>query len=275
MALKINYNEVSGKAMANVYQNQRGLSRTFSRMSSGLRINSAADDAAGLGMAENLDAEARSLRQAQRNTHDGISVIQTAEGASDEIGNIIKRMRELAVQSSSGTMDNVERGYINTEFSELASEVTRIANVTEFNGVSLTNGAGTLNVQVGANGGADDRIAITTKDLKATTLAIDTGNISMANAVSAQAALAKLDLALDTVNSARSSFGSVQNRLESALNNLETYTANLQSAESRIRDADFAHESAQLAKYQIMQQAGVSVLGQANGLNSGALRLIG
>ena len=276
MALIINHNRASGNAMNNLNKTQRNLSESFSRISSGLRINSASDDAAGLAMSENMDSEVRSLRQAQRNTHDGISVIQTAEGATQEVSDIIKRMRELATQSSSETLANAERSYIQDEFSELAGEVDRIANITEFNGVALANGTNaTLNVQVGADGTANDRIAITLGNLRATTLKVDTGNISMTTAASAQAALSTLDTALGSVNASRSKYGAVQNRLESALNNLETYTSNLASSVSNIRDADFAHETAELAKYQIMQQAGVSVLGQANGLNSGALRLIG
>ena len=276
MALIINHNAASGNAMNNLSKTQRSLSQAFSRISSGLRINSAADDAAGLAMSENMDSEARSLRQAQRNTHDGISVIQTAEGATQEVSDIIKRMRELATQSSSETLANTERSYIQDEFSELSKEVDRIANVTEFNGVALANGTtASLNVQVGANNTADDRIAITLGNLKATQLKVDTGNISLGTAASAQSALSTLDKALGTVNASRSKYGAVQNRLESALNNLETYTSNIASAASNIRDADFAHETAELAKFQIMQQAGVSILGQANGLNSGALRLIG
>jgi flagellin len=275
MALMINHNAASSRAQTNLSSTQRGLSKTFARISSGLRITSAADDAAGLATADNLDSKARSLMQAQRNAHDGISVIQTAEGATSEVGDIIKRMRELAVQSSSETLASTERGYIQTEFTALSTEVDRIANVTEFNGVALGNAASTLNVQVGSDNTANDRIAINIADLKATALGVDAGNISMGTAASAQAALSTLDTALNSVNSARSGYGSVQNRMESALNHLETYTSNIQGAASNIRDADFAHETAELAKFQIMQQAGVSILGQANGLNAGALRLLG
>jgi flagellin len=275
MALIVNSNPAAKNAMTNVNRTTRGLQHSFAKISSGLRITKAADDAAGMAMAENLDSESRSLRQAQRNTHDGISVIQTAEGATNEVGDIIKRMRELAVQSSSETLANTERAYIQDEFSELAEEVDRIANVTEFNGIALGNAAGTMNVQVGANNTGNDQIAISIGDLKATTLKVDGGNISMSTAASAQAALSTLDTAMSSVNQIRSNYGSVQNRLESALNNLETYNENISSAESNIRDADFAHETAELSKFQIMQQAGVAILGQASAMNSGALRLIG
>jgi flagellin len=279
MALVVNSNTTAMNALGNLNRTQRGLQESFANISSGLRINNAADDSAGLAVAENLEAEQMSLRQAQRNTHDGISVIQTAEGATNEVGDILKRMRELAVQSSSETLHNNERSYIQDEFTQLTAEVDRIANVTEFNGISLgnqTNGSatGTLNVQVGIHDSTDDRIGIELGDLRSKTLQVDGSNVSLGNTTSAQSALTTIDNALDKVNGYRSDYGSVQNRLESALNNLETYTENVAGAESRIRDADFAHETAEMSKFQIMQQAGVAILGQANGLSQGALRLI-
>ena len=277
MPLIINHNKAAHTAMNNVSKTQRSLSQSFARISSGLRITSAADDAAGLGVSENMDADIRSLRQAHRNTNDGISVIQTAEGATGEVSDILKRMRELAVQSSTGTLDTTERGYIDAEFQELSAEVNRIANVTEFNGVALTNqtGAGaSLDVQVGINA-TNSQVTITLGDLRSTTLGVDTASMRLNTAGNAQTAITDLDAALATVNGHRSKYGSVQNRLESALNNLETYTENLSSANSRIRDADFAHETAELSKHQIMQQAGTAILGQANQINQGAVRLIG
>lgn len=276
MALIINHNSASASAMTQVSRNQRNLSQSFSRISSGLRITQAADDAAGLAMSENMDADTRSLRQAHRNTGDGISVVQTAEGATNEVSDILKRMRELAVQSSSDTLAATERGYVQEEFTALSSEVNRIANVTEFNGVALGNATGaTLAVQVGIDATANSQISISLGDLRSTTLGVDAANMTLNTTVGAQAAITKLDAALDTVNSTRSGYGAVQNRLESAMNNLETYTENLASATSTIRDADFAYETAEMSKYQIMQQAGVSILGQANGMSAGALRLIG
>lgn len=275
MALNVNTNTASNNAMNNVSRTTRSLQHSFAKISSGLRITKAADDAAGMAMSENLSSEAQSLRQAKRNTHDGISVLQTAEGATNEVGDILKRMRELAVQSSSETLASTERSYIADEFGELSSEVDRIANVTEFNGVSLGNNANTIQVQVGVNNSSNDRIAITLGNLSATNLGVTTSAITMADATVSQQALDKIDTAMDSVNSIRSGYGSVQNRLESALNNLETYTENIMSANSNIKDADFAHETAEMTKFQIMQQAGVAVLGQANTMNSGALRLIG
>jgi flagellin len=273
--MTINTNTTAMNSLGNLNKTTRGLQSTFQNISSGLRINNAADDAAGLGVAENLEAEQMSLRQAQRNTHDGISVIQTAEGATNEVGDILKRMRELAVQSSSETLHNNERQYIQDEFTQLTGEVDRIADVTEFNGISLTNATSAgLDVQVGIHNSGDDRINVSLGDLRATTLQVDSANLALDNTASAQAALTTLDSALDQVNGYRSDYGAVQNRLESTLNTLETYTENVAASESRIRDADFAHETAEMSKFQIMQQAGVAILGQANGISQGALRLI-
>lgn len=275
MALTVNTNLSSMNALGHLNRTNKNLESTFSRISSGLRINKAGDDAAGLAVAENLAAEQQSLRQAARNANDGISVIQTAEGATNEVSDILKRMRELAIQSSSETLANSERAYIQDEYGQLAQEVDRIAAVTNFNGVNLANGSkGTLDVQVGIFNTGNDRIAIQLGDLRATSLGVDAANINMASAASSQAALTALDSAIDSINSIRSDYGSVQNRLESSLNNLHVYTENLAGAESRIRDADFAFETAQMSKYQTMQQAGVAILGQANQLSQGALRLI-
>ncbi len=276
MGLTVNTNMASMNALNNLSTTNRNLSGTLSRVASGLRITKAGDDAAGLAVAENLNNAQRSLQAAQRNTNDGISVIQTAEGATGEVGNILKRMRELAVQSSSETLADSERAYIQDEFSELSGEVDRIANVTEFNGTKLGDGSNaSLDVQVGINNTANDRIAITLGDLQSATLGVDTASIDLSTAAGAQTALATLDTAMDTVNSYRSDYGAAQNRLDSATRNLETYTQNLSGAESSIRDADFAFEAAEMSKFQIMQQAGVSVLGQANQMAQGAVRLIG
>ena len=245
MALIINYNGAAHTAMNNVSKNQRNLSQSFSRISSGLRITSAADDAAGLAISENMDAEVRSLRQAHRNTNDGISVIQTAEGASGEVADMLKRMRELAVQSSSDTLGSTERGYVQEEFVALSDEINRVANVTEFNGIALTNGSlgvSPISVQVGIDAvAANSQIDITLGDLKAATLGVNHtggGALSLTSSAGAQAAITQLDKALVTVNGYRSKYGATQNRLESALNNNETYTENLAASSSRIRDAD-------------------------------------
>jgi len=275
MALTVNTNLASMNTVAKVNRTNKGLQKTLGRISSGLRINSAADDAAGLGVAENLDAASRSLRQAMRNTNDGISVVQTAEGAANEVANIVKRMRELSVQSASETLDNGERAYIQDEFTQLSEEVDRIANVTEFNGLALADGTNaTINVQVGINNTADDQIAVTLGDLSAATLGVDTGTIDLSTSTGASAALPALDTALDTLNAYRSDLGAVQNRLESSLRNLENTDQNLQAAESQIRDADFAQEASEMAKYNVMQQAGVAALSQAKNINQSAAQLL-
>ena len=276
VALTVNTNMASMNALNNLNRTNRSLSSTLGRVSSGLRINQAGDDAAGLGVAENLEAAQRSLKAAQRNTNDGVSVVQVAEAATSEVGNILKRMRELAVQSASKTLDNGERNYIQDEFVQLSGEVERIAQVTEFNGVALGNWSNrTLDVQVGINDTVNDRITITLGDLQATSLNVDTGSIDLSQPATAAAALTTLDASLDTVNGYRSDYGATTNRLQSAMRNLENYTQNLAGAESSIRDADFAFEAAEMSKFQIMQQAGVSVLGQANSMSQGAIRLIG
>lgn len=274
MALRVNTNVTSQMSLVNLNRNNRALSKTFARISSGLRINSAADDAAGLAMAEQFDAEKRSGMQALRNTNDGISAIQIAEGATNEISEILKRMRELAVQGSSELLVAPERNFLTDEYNELSSEIDRIVNVTEFNGVALVDGSDTsIDVQVGVGSTANDLISITTADMDATALGVNA--LAFGTAANSRTAIGTIDTALGTVNSVRAGFGAVQNRLESSLRSMETYTTNLSAAESRIRDADFAEETANMTKLNIMQQAGVAILGQANAINQGALRLIG
>lgn len=275
MALVINHNMSSITAQRNLSQTGRSLKSSFEKVSSGLRINKAADDAAGLGVAENLEAASRSAKVAMRNTNDGISVVQTAEGATSEVGNIVKRMRELAVQSSSETLATAERSYVQDEFAQLSAEVDRISQVTEFNGLKLTNGSDTsVSVQVGVNNSSNDRISITMGDLRATALGVDTTTMSLNTSASARTAITALDTALNSINSIRSDYGAVQNRLGDSLVNMEVYNENLNAAESQIRDVDFASETAEMAKQQIMQQAGMSVLAQSGQSQQGILSLI-
>jgi len=279
MGLTVNTNIASLNSISNLNRTQGHLTKSLARISAGVRITTAADDAAGLGVAENLSAQTRSLKMAQRNTNDGISVVQTAEGAASEIGNILKRMRELAIQSASETLENQERTYVNDEFAALGSEIDRIAEVTEFNGVPLSNAgvAATLAVQVGIDGSANSRIDISLFNLRsdAGNMLVDTGTIDLLTAGAAQTAIAGIDNAIDFVNTVRSSFGAAQNRLESAYRQADNYHLNLKDAESRIRDTDYAMEAASMSKYQIMQQAGVAVLAQAKGMHASAAQLIG
>ncbi|MEM6926210.1 MAG: flagellin [Myxococcota bacterium] len=277
MGLTVNTNVAALNSISNLNMTQGHLSKSLARISSGVRITTAADDAAGLGVAENLAAQTRSLKMAQRNTNDGISVVQTAESAASEIANILKRMRELAVQSASETLENTERSYVHDEFLALGDEIDRIAAVTEFNGVALASAAGTLSVQVGVDGTANSRIDVELFDLSSTAanMAVDVGNIQLDTAANAQTAIANIDSAIDHVNEVRSSFGASQNRLESAYRQTDNYHLNLKDSESRIRDTDYAYESAQMSKYQIMQQAGVAVLAQAKTMHASAAQLIG
>ncbi len=275
MALTVNTNTASMNALTNLNRTSRSLGDTFTRISSGLRITKAADDAAGMAVAENLSSAYRSGRVAIRNINDGVSVLQTAEGATNEVVNIVKRMRELAMQSASETLDDDERAYIQDEYTQLVTEVDRIAQSTEFNGTALGDGVlTTLAVQVGINNTANDRIQINVGDLRSTQIGVDASLVDLSTAALAQSSLGALDDAMDVVSGYRSDYGAVQNRLESALRNMETYTENLAAAESQIRDADFAYETAQMAKDQILQQAGVSVLAQANLINQGAVSLL-
>lgn len=279
MGFRINTNIDSVVGVHNLTRTNNRLSSNFGRLSSGLRINKAADDAAGLAVSENLRAQVRGLNQAVRNTNDGISIIQTAEGALDEIQNNLARLRELAVQSSSGTLNDTERTYINVEATQILSEINRLANVTEFNGQVLLNGASTggtgtvaLDVQVGIFNTSNDRINVSVSSARTEALAVNT--VSLASSSAAQTSLSSIDSAIDVVSSVRAGLGATQNRLNSALVNLQSSIENLAAAESQIRDVDFAAETADLSRNQILQQAGISVLSQANSNSQAVLSLL-
>lgn len=281
MGLRINTNIASMNAQKNLATSQLSLNRSLDRLSSGLRITRAADDAAGLAISESLRAQIRGLSQAQRNANDGISVIQTAEGALNEISNILIRLRELAVQSASeGSISNTERSFLSNEFSSLQSEITRIANATSFGGRVLLDGSlsGTgsqLTFQVGINNIATvDRITLSVGRADASGLSIQATDAAVSTIASAQSALAKVDSALSTVSTVRGDLGAAQNRLQSTINNLANSIENLSAANSRIRDADIAAETAALTRAQVLQQAGIAVLAQANVSSQVALTLL-
>lgn len=275
MGITINTNTAAMKALTSLDKTSKSLSKTFSALSTGLRISKAADDAAGLGVAENLKAASHSADVAARNINDGISVISVAEGASSQVGDILTRMRELAVQGASDTLDTNSRGYIQNEFAALSSEVDRISGVSEFNGTTLTDGStASINVQVGIHATANDQVAINLGDLTAATLGVDTGSIDMSTAAGCSSALANIDTAITTVSSYRSDYGAVENRLNSALENIQSFSENTKAAESSIRDVDFGAAAADLTKNQMLQQAGMAVLGQAKNINQGALNLL-
>ena len=275
MAMRINTNATSLRAQQNLSEAQSSLTANVERLSSGLRINRAGDDAAGSSISSKLSADVRSLKQASRNTNDAVSVIQTAEGAMGEIGGILTRMRELAVQSANGgTMTATERQYIDQEFQLLESEINRIVGVTEFNGQNLINGdlSGGVDFQVGMNNTSNDRIALTITNTDATNLGLN--DDALTTATGAQQAIDALDAAIQSVATSRGTLGTTQNRLTVTLSNLANMHENLSAANSRIKDVDIAEESASMTRNQILQQAGVAVLAQANALPQSALSLI-
>jgi flagellin len=276
MAIRINTNVESVFAQKHLARTQRSLRSTMEHLSSGLRLTRAADDAAGMGVSQKMRAHITSLKMAQRNANDGISLVQTAEGALSETGDILARMRELAVESASEVLQATERAYLQTEFTALQEEIERIADSTEFNGLNLADGSTTtVSVQVGIfNVAAQDRISVTLQDSQTATLGVNTTSIDLSSAANSQLSITEIDEAIDSVNNSRSNYGSVQNRLTSALRNLENYTENLVETESRIRDVDFASATADMSRHQIFSQAGISVLSQANSNPQAALSLL-
>ncbi len=276
MALTLNSNLASLRAANTLNGTQGALSHTLARVSSGLRVVRAADDAAGSAVAQNLSTAARSGRQAIRNANDGLSVIQTAESATKEVLNIMDRMRELATQSASETLATSERSYINDEFDDLSNEVQRIAKATEFNDINLADGTETtLSVQVGVTGGTESRIDITLGDLTSSGLGVATTDVNLTTVSGARTALTTIDTAIDSVNDIRAEYGSGSNRLSSAVNNMTSYVESLLAASSQIMDADYAVETANMTRLQVMQQAGVAALAQARSLNQSIISLLG
>jgi len=274
MALSIQTNVASLNAQKNLFQTQEKLSSSLSRLSSGFRITKAGDDAAGLGVSQNLIAQIRSYGQAVRNAQDGVSVVQTTEGALQETGNILTRMRELAMQSASDGIGNSERAYVQTE----ATALDRIAQTTEFNGTKMLNTAATtLDFQVGIrnSAGGNDKISITSADATSATLGVDTGTLDFSTKAGAQAALTAIDTAIGSVSNTRSGFGSVGNRLQSVISTIQNASENISAANSRIRDVDVAEESSMMSRANVLLQAGVSVLAQANQAPQLALKLLG
>ncbi len=271
MGLRVNTNLFALNAQRNLANVGTRLGGNFARLSSGLRIASASDDAAGLGISERMRAQIRSLNQAGRNAADGISLTQTAEGALNELNGNLVRMRELAIQASNGTLNAGDRAVINTEFQALVAEIDRVANQTTFNGVVLLDGTTTsVAIQVGTESG--ETIAVTFEDVTSATLGVNTDVTTVTNA---QAALNLLDTAIDTVSSRRGNLGASENRIVSTIRTIANVAENLSAAESRIRDVDVAAETADLTRNSILQQAAVSVLAQANVQPQLALGLLG
>ena len=275
MALYIQTNVASMQAQKNLAFNQAALSKSFSRLSSGYRINSAADDAAGLGISENMSAQIRSYTVAERNANDGISLAQTAEGALGEIHGILGRMRELAVQGSNGSLTSTDRTYLETEFDSLQAEIGRIQQSSKFNTRALiATGASSITFQVGLNNTASDQIAVNFGSITLQSVA-STASLAGATTGLALSAIGAIDAAITTVSTARSRFGAVMNRLQVATSNIQTARLNLSAAHSRIKDVDVAEETATMSKNQVLTQAGAAVLAQANQLPQLAFGLLG
>jgi flagellin len=271
MAITINTNVSSLFALQYLNNNQSSLSNTLTRLSSGQRINDAKDDPAGLAIAQNMTSSVRGLKQGSRNGNDGISLVQTAQGAMGQIINLLQRMREISSQAASGTYSSSDLTNLNTEYQALLGEVDRVTNISSFNGVSLLNG-GSVSIQIGSGNTANDRVSITLTDTDATTLAINTTDVT--SAANAGTALDSLTSAISTLTTGLATLGAAQSNLSAAVQSNDTYATNLQNARSRIMDADFAEESANLAKFNILNQSNVAMLSQANSLPGLVLQLL-
>lgn len=268
----INTNMTSLIGQKNLMKSQSALQTSMERLSSGLRINSAKDDAAGQAIANRMTSQITGLAQAQRNANDGISLAQTAEGALNSINDNLQRMRELAVQAANGTNSVDDLSSIKEEMDARIAEIDRVANSTNFNGIALLEGTNaTISIQVGAGATTNDKIDITLTNATTTALAVNNVDVT----ADADAAITALDAAIKTVDSARSGLGASQNRLESALDNITSTSTNLSAARSRIEDADYAVEVSNMTRAQILQQAGTSVLAQANQVPQSVLSLLG
>jgi flagellin len=275
MPLVINTNVASLQAQKNLNSTQSALASSFNRLSSGYRINSAKDDAAGLAVSENMRMQIRSYSVAERNANDGISMAQTAEGALGSVSDILGRMRELAMQGSNGSLQSADRDYLNTEFNSLKAEVSRILTSTKFNGRQLLGAASSaVEFQVGIGNQASDRITLTFGGVALTALTTASTTLSGNSAAASRSALDAIDNALKTVSTNRAKYGAAMNRLEITTSNLQTERLNISAANSRIKDVDVAEETASLARTQVLSQAGASILAQANQAPNTALGLL-
>ena len=273
MPQTINTNLPSMNAQRNLGTSQMAVSTAMQRLSSGLRVNSAKDDAAGLAIAERMNTQVRGMNVAMRNANDAISLSQTAEGALGKVGDMLQRMRELAVQSANATNSAADRASLNAEYAQLGAEIGRTLTSTKFNGIAiLAGGAGAQTFQVGANSG--DTVTLTTNDMSTNaTVTAATGG-SVTTVAGANTALTDIDAALNTLNSERALYGAGQNRFEAVIANLQVASENQSAARSRIMDADYAAETANLSRAQILQQAGTAMVAQANQLPQQVLQLL-
>ncbi len=276
MGLRINTNVASVNAQRNLRGTNLDMRKAMERLSSGSRINRAGDDAAGLAISENLKAQIRGYNMAMRNSEDGISLVQVAEGGLNETSNILSRLRELGIQAASDTIGTAERGFLDVEYQSLLNEIERVSQATEFNNTKLLNGTTpAMDLQVGIrNIPGVDRITFNASKSNATVTALGLSELNVRDKVQAQSSLQQIDQAIQKVAAVRADYGALQNRLQATINNLGVSVENLSSANSRIRDADMAVETAEMTRNNIMLQAGISVLGQANTSNQMALKLL-
>jgi len=275
MSLRINTNVAALNAHRQLQSNDDMLSKSLQRLSSGLRINGAADDAAGLAISQKMEGQTRGLDQASRNAQDGVSLLQTAEGALSTTQSVLQRMRELAVQASNDTLTTADRSNISTEMGQLSSELDRIANATDFNTKKLLDGSqasGGLTFQIGANSGQTLNVTIGTAT--STALTLQTGNIDVSSSGSASTTITNIDSALTVISTQRASLGATMNRLQNTIQNLGIQSENISAANSRIRDLDMAREVVNMSKAQILSQSATAMLGQANSSSQGVLGLL-
>jgi flagellin len=276
MALTVRSNIAALRSINQLNKAQSSLTGSLEKISSGLRIRRSADDTAGLAVSSRMNADNVSLRQAMRNTNDGVSLVQTAEGTLNEIGSILTRMRELSVQASNGTYSASDRDLIDKEFVLMRNEIRRIASNATYNGISLLAGkTGAITLQVGIDNVGGDKLGIKMSAISASAGALSISTLSVGSTTSALSSISAIDAAINTVNTARAELGATQNRLESALSQATTYSENLAASYSQIMDLDYASESATMTRYQIMQQAGVAALGQAKAIPQSVLSLLG
>lgn len=277
MSLRINTNLASINSQRQLFNTNLAMQNNLKRLSSGYRINNAADDAAGLAISENLRAQIRGLKQANRNANDGVSLAQVAEGGLNEVSNMLIRMRELAVQGASDTISDTERTFVDMEFQQLKKEIQRVAEVTEYNGQELLNGlGGAIDIQVGVhNDPFQDRITFDASRSDSTVDALGLTAESTVGKEESRIALGVIDDALNRTNAMRADLGAFQNRLVATINNLNIAHENMSAANSRIRDADVAEETAELTRNNVMLQANTAALSQANGITNLALKLLG
>ncbi len=275
MGLRINTNVASINAQRNLFAASQKLGKNYQKLATGLRITGASDDAAGLAISERLRSQVRSLEQAKRNANDGISLVQTAEGALNEVSSIMVRLRELAVQSANGTVSDTDKETLDDEFQALTSEINRIGRSTDFNSINLLDGSKsgvTFQVGFGTTSGIDT-ISVSLSPSLSTSMSLESLDIGSSGNVST--AISNIDTAINTISSMRGRLGSVQNRLSSTISNLSVTVENLSAAESRIRDVDVAFETASLTRNSILQQASLSILAQSNAQPQAALSLLG